>query len=75
MVVVSPPGLSPGVSLSGAAAIFPATYQVTIPANSSSGSFGIQCQQPAVVFSGVTVVVTATLGVSAASATVLFTPP
>ena len=63
-IPVSPPGTVPFMSLSAT--------QVTIPANSSSGSFSIRCS--AIVPFSVSVVVTATLGASQVSATVTFTP-
>jgi hypothetical protein len=47
--------------------------QVTIPANSNSGGFSISCSS-ALLGLEVSVVVTATLGASQVSATVIFTP-
>jgi hypothetical protein len=61
-IAVSPSSASPFISLSGP--------QVTIPATSSSGSFGIQSQQSLGIVASV--VVTAALGGSSLSATVLF---
>jgi len=53
---------------------FVASSQVTIPANSSSGSFSMKVNQALSVFvSPVTVEVTATLGASQVSANVIFT--
>jgi hypothetical protein len=46
--------------------------QITIPANSNSGVFAIHCGQP--IPASISVVVTATLGASIASATATFTP-
>jgi hypothetical protein len=46
--------------------------QVAIPANSNSGSFLIQCSSIFVPMNGLSVVVTATLGQSSQSATVVF---
>lgn len=56
----------------GAIMISLSARQVTIPANSSSGSFSIQCSRSPIL--RVSVVVTATLGASQVSATVTFTP-
>jgi hypothetical protein len=47
--------------------------QVTIPANSNSGSFGIQCGNFPNPFGQVFIVVSATLGASSQSASVTFT--
>jgi hypothetical protein len=47
--------------------------QVTIPANSNSGSFGIHCIGVLVFENPVSTVVTATLGASSQSASVMFT--
>jgi len=46
--------------------------QVTIPANSQSGSFSIQANQPVQPGQQISVVVTATLGASSQSASVIF---
>jgi hypothetical protein len=67
-MAVSPPSAGPFISLSAT--------QVTIPANSNSGSFSIQCGLSLALmgFGQVSVVVTATLGASQVNATVIFTP-
>jgi hypothetical protein len=65
-MAISPPGAVQFMSLSAT--------QVTIPANSNSGSFSIQCGFSLQAFGKVSVVVTATLGVSQVIAAVVFTP-
>jgi hypothetical protein len=64
-MVVSPPSGGMWISLSAT--------QVTIPANSNSGSFSIACGLSLAGLGDVSVVVTATLGASQVSATVTFT--
>ena len=70
-IAVSPQAAAHDISLNAQGQID--VSQVTIPANSNSGGFSVEGHVQALIFyPSVSVVVTATLGASQVSATVIF---